>query len=213
MTYALAATLMLAACTSQNTPGTGVGTMLGAQVGGMLGGLMGNSDGRDYRGHLLGSIIGTVAGAAIGNALTTPHDEAEESGYDEGFVGVPRSEVEVIRKSSNLVIRQIRFVDYGRDHAINSGESCRLIFEVMNKGNRPVRNVMPVVEEVSGMKKLYISPSVSVESIRPGEGIKYTANIRAGKRIKNGEAIFRVYAVEGNGATSAVKEFALPTVR
>lgn len=174
---------------------------------------MGDPHGRDYTGHMLGSIIGTVTGAAIGNVLTSPDRASDEDDYDDGFAGTSRSVIEPVRTSSRLSVRKIRFVDADGDHVIERGENCQIIFLVVNKSERPVYNVTPVVEEVSGMKQLYISPTVSVERIMPGEGIKYTAHIRAGKRIKNGEAIFRVYALEGNDATSSVKEFSLPVQR
>ncbi|MBQ8360609.1 MAG: hypothetical protein IJX44_01510 [Bacteroidaceae bacterium] len=213
--WAFAALLLFSGCTSQGMRGSDAGMMLGAQVGGMLGGLLGDPDGRNYTGHMLGSIIGTVTGAAIGSILTATPDEAGgDDGYDDDFAGTPRSEVEMVRrKSSRLSIRQIRFIDQGRDHTIDAGEDCRIVFLVMNRGDRPVRGVTPIVEEVSGMKHLHVSPTVSVERILPGEGIKYTATIRGGKRLKSGEAIFRVYALEGDGSSTSVKEFALPTRR
>lgn len=213
--WALAALLFFSGCASQGQRGSDAGMMLGAQVGGMLGGLLGDPHGRDYTGHLLGSIIGTVAGAAVGSALTAGSGAGgSDEAYDDDFAGTPRAEVEPVRRrSSSLSVRQIRFIDDSRDHTIDSGETCRLVFLVMNRGNHPLHNVTPVVEEVSGMKHLYISPTVSVERILPGEGIKYTATIRGGKRLKSGEAIFRVYALEGDGSSSSVKEFALPTHR
>ena len=48
-------------------------------------------------------------------------------------------------------------------------------------------NVVPVVTETTGMKRIYISPSVMVEQIAPHNGVKYTANISAGERIKDGK--------------------------
>lgn len=203
-----ALSLLLASC-SGGMQGNPTGVMLGAQVGGMIGGLAGDIHGRNYTGRMLGSIIGTITGAAVGNILTTPQGDEEE--YSEDFPGTSRTEVDFPHRPSRLSIRKIRFVDADGDHVIETGESCQLIFLVMNKGNAPIYNITPIVEEVSGMKHLYISPTVSVERILPGEGIKYTANIRAGKRIKTGEATFRIYALEGSGASSTVKEFSLQT--
>ena len=54
----------------------------------------------------------------------------------------------------------------------------------MNEGRNPVYNVVPVVETVGKVKHLGISPSVMVEEILPGEGIRYTASIHAGEKIE-----------------------------
>ena len=88
----------------------------------------------------------------------------------------------------NLKIRNIRFIDDNRDHVITSGESSKVIFDMTNEGDRTVyNNVVPVVTETTGMKRIYISPSVMVEQIAPHNGAKYTANISAGERISDGK--------------------------
>ena len=43
------------------------------------------------------------------------------------------------------------------------------------------------VAAVQGVKNLYISPSVHVEQLAPGKGIRYTAMVKTG-RMKNGNA-------------------------
>ena len=202
---------LLSSCSSGGMQGSPAATMLGAQVGGMVGGLAGNPHGRNYRGHMLGSIVGTVTGAAVGNALTTPRSSNDK--YEEGYISSRDAKMNNINTRSKLSIRDIRFIDSNRNHVIESEEDCQIIFVVMNKGDYPIYDVTPIVEEVSGIKHLYISSSVIVESIPSGEGIKYTANIRTGRKMKTGEAVFRVYAVDGTGASSTVKEFVLPTQR
>ena len=56
-----------------------------------------------------------------------------------------------------------------------------------------------VVETVGKVKHLGISPSVMVEEILPGEGIRYTASIHAGEKLKDGEVTFRVAVADENG--------------
>ena len=114
---------------------------------------------------------------------------------------------------NNLKIRNIRFIDDSRDHVINAGENCKVVFEIMNEGNRTAFNVVPVVAEVTGMKHVYISPSVMIEQIAPREGVKYTASISAGERIKTGEVIFRIAVADENGEEYDWQEFSLPTQR
>lgn len=52
-----------------------------------------------------------------------------------------------------------------------------------------------------------------VEEILPGEGIRYTASIHAGDRLKDGEVTFRVAVADENGVICDSQEFTLPTQR
>ena len=191
----LASALACSSCgTSQMASGDPgaifAGAAIGGNVGGAIGGLIGDSNGGwrgGYRGSAIGTIIGTIAGAAIGNAAPSVFD--------------------------NLEIRNIRFIDDNRDHVITSGESSKVIFEIMNEGDRTVYNVVPIVTETTGMKRIYISPSVMVEQIAPHNGVKYTANISAGERIKTGNITIRVAVANGNGQQYDRQEFSLPTER
>ena len=114
---------------------------------------------------------------------------------------------------SQLKLRKIRFIDDNRSHVIDAGENSKIIFEIMNEGRNPVYNVVPVVETVGKVKHLGISPSVMVEEILPGEGIRYTASIHAGEKLKDGEVTFRVAVADENGVICDSQEFTLPTQR
>ena len=83
----------------------------------------------------------------------------------------------------------------------------------MNTGRTDVYNVTPVIKELNEMKHLYISPSATIERIPAGDGIRYTANIRTGKKLKTGEALFQITVLEGNGASVSSRTFAIPTQR
>ena len=113
----------------------------------------------------------------------------------------------------NLRIHNIRFVDDNRDHVISSNESSKVIFEIMNEGDRTAYNVVPVVAETTGMKRIYISPSVMIEQIAPGDGMKYTASINAGERIKTGSVNIRIAVADEYGNEYDWQEFSLPTSR
>lgn len=211
--FFLAVLMFCYACSSSRMKGNPAAVMVGSRIGGMIGGIVGDPHGRNYGGRMMGSIIGTVTGATLGNILTTPRnadDEIVDDYEEESPVGVDKAGP-TSKSYSHLSIRKIRFIDSNRNHVIESGENCQLIFLVMNKGNHPVYNVTPIVEELSGIKHLFISPTVSVEKIMPGEGIKYTANIKAGYKLRTSEALFRIYALDGDGATSRVREFTIPT--
>lgn len=69
----------------------------------------------------------------------------------------------------------------------------------------------PMIEEVTGMKHILISPAQQIAYMPVGNTIRYTATIRGGRKLKTGEAVFRVYTTESNGAVSQTHEFSLPT--
>lgn len=217
----LFSTLLLSGCATGRV-GSPSGVYAGASIGGTLGnavgGLIGESNGGwrgGYRGSAIGTIVGTIAGAAVGNALTTPRDE-KDSYYPEAKTGAySRSNVErtrpYIRESlTHLKIRNIRFIDDSRTRSINAGESSKVIFEVMNEGNETIYNVVPLVEQLTDMKYIGISPSVMIEKINPGEGIRYTATIYAGVKLRDGEVTLRVAVSDENGSICDSLEFTVP---
>ncbi len=111
----------------------------------------------------------------------------------------------------DIEIRDARFVDDNRDNAINRGEICKVIFEVYNRGQKPLYDVVPTVVETSGNTHIAISPSIHVERIDPGHGIRYTAMVQADNRLKNGQAKICVSVVQGGKTISQVSEFAIAT--
>ena len=163
-----------------------------------------------------GASIGGSLGGSIGG-LTAPRQEPIE---DDAYVPEVREvRVQKYKKQSvqqpvsQLKLRRIRFIDDNRSHVIDAGENSKIIFEIMNEGRKPVYNVVPVVETVGKVKHIGISPSVMVEEILPGEGIRYTASIHAGDRLKDGEVTFRVAVADENGVICDSQEFTLPTQR
>lgn len=113
----------------------------------------------------------------------------------------------------NLEIVNARFVDANQDNKLNRGETCKLIFEVMNRGSKPVYDVVPTVVETTGNRHIYISPNIHVEKIDAGKGIRYTAMVKADNRLKDGTARFCVSVLHGNESISKVNEFNIPTSR
>ena len=223
LTVFLLSVLLLSGCASgrMGNPGAIVaGASIGGSLGGSIGGLIGDNNRGwrgGYRGSAIGNIVGTIAGAAIGSALTAPRQEPIE---DDAYVPEVREiRVQKYKKQpvqqpvSQLKLRRIRFIDDNRSHVIDAGENSKIIFEIMNEDRKPVYNVVPVVETVGKVKHIGISPSVMVEEILPGEGIRYTASIHAGNRLKDGEVTFRVAVADENGVICDSQEFTLPTQR
>ena len=223
LTVFLLSVLLLSGCASgrMGNPGAIVaGASIGGSLGGSIGGLIGDNNRGwrgGYRGSAIGNIVGTIAGAAIGSALTAPRQEPiEDDTYvpEVREVRVQKYKKQPVRQPvSQLKLRRIRFIDDNRSHVIDAGENSKIIFEIMNEDRKPVYNVVPVVETVGKVKHIGISPSVMVEEILPGEGIRYTASIHAGNRLKDGEVTFRVAVADENGVICDSQEFTLPTQR
>ena len=218
----LAVSLLSSGCGTTQPQRTGAimgGATIGNSVGGAIGGLIGDSRHGwrgSYRGSAIGSIVGTLAGAAIGGALTTPRTRENNNPQRE-----PQNQpVEQVASSydfqsslSSLQIHNLRFIDENRNHILNAGENSKIIFEIMNEGSEIAYNVIPSVTEISGAKQIHISPSILVEQILPGNGVKYTATVSVGKRVKNGRATFRVAVTDTRGQIYDRQEFTLNTSR
>lgn len=111
----------------------------------------------------------------------------------------------------NIEIVNARFVDDNQDGVLSRNEVGKIIFEVMNRGEKPVYDVQPSVLETTGNPHIYISPSIHVESIAPGKGIRYTALVKADKKLKTGRVAFAVTVLQGQKSISKVTEFNIRT--
>lgn len=120
---------------------------------------------------------------------------------------------ENLKYTPDIEIKNARFVDDNQDGKIERGELSKVIFEVYNRGNHTLYDVVPTVVEATGNRHIMISPNMHVESIQPGKGIRYTALVKADNRLKDGNAQFCVSVVQGNKKISKVCEFNIPTAR
>ena len=202
--YLLVMAVSLTSCYTTSMQGSPAAVAAGSSIGSIVGSIVGERAG-GYNGSQFGALIGTVAGAAIGNAVTTPRQEKE--------VIEEVQPTEPYYAPSGLRITNIRFIDDNRNHTIDAEENCKLIFDIVNEGDVSAYNITPIIEEVSGMKHIAISPSAQISYLPQGDRVRYTATIAGGKRLKSGEAVFRIYTTESNGAISATHEFSLPTAK
>lgn len=115
--------------------------------------------------------------------------------------------------SPTLEIVNARFVDDNEDNWLNRNETCKVIFEIVNRGHEPVYDVVPTVVETTGNKHIFISPSIHVEKISPGSGVRYTAMVKADRKLKDGMARFCVSVIHEGKSISKVYEFNIPTKR
>lgn len=111
----------------------------------------------------------------------------------------------------NIEIVNPRFVDADKDGYLTRGEEAKVTFEIYNRGQRPLFNVIPSVIETSGNKHIHITPSIIVESLAPGNGVVYTAFIKADKKLSDGNAKFALAVLQGKKSISKVTEFNIQT--
>ena len=110
--------------------------------------------------------------------------------------------------NESIHLRHEDFSDANGDGFITPGEECKVSFEIMNNSDVEIFDVIPTVIETTGNKHIHISPTVRIESIRPHQGVRYTATVLADKRLKDGNAVIRVTVTQGrNDIASMAKEF------
>ena len=112
-----------------------------------------------------------------------------------------------------LTIKNVRFTDTDGDGRLNGGEIGRVVFEIYNNTQSPIYNFMPTVLEADANKRIYISPSVRVESIMPGQGLRYTATVKADRRVKDGQIRLMVSAQKDGRPISYITVVKVDTQR
>ncbi len=116
---------------------------------------------------------------------------ADTTGYGSSSVSantLERAEAE------RLEIKNVCFTDANGDGILEADEEGKMVFEIYNHSDLPVFGIIPTVKEAEDNRHIQISPSITVEQIAPGSGIRYTASVKADRRIKDGEARLLVSA-------------------
>ena len=153
------------------------------------------------------------ANATMGNApmSNVPMSNASPS------QSVDASRVEQIygnaKSDGKLTIRNVRFADSNGDGMLSGDEIGQVSFEIYNETAAPIYNFDPSVVEAEANKRIYISPSVRVENIMPGQGLRYTATVKADRRIKDGEIRLLVSAQKEGKSISYVTVVKVATQR
>lgn len=135
--------------------------------------------------------------------------------YDDGrtpHTGVTRH-VDELNSLPRLEIREAHFVDANRDGVLKRSERGEIIFEVINRGNSTVHDILPEVTETGSNGHIHISPSVQVAQILPGKGIRYTAVVKADKELRDGNVRFCLNVKTGQDIVSTTVELSVPTRR
>lgn len=231
----LCCAVLLSSCGSYEAAGAYTGSQFGNVLGSAIGGLAGG-----WRGHEIGSIIGTVGGAAVGAAIGKAQDKKVERRYEEQAMSRRRQSTGTTRapqrndsgydpdmrgddritfgtdsySASGLSLRHAAIMEEQRDGVLRRGETCRVVFEIVNNSDKPAYDVFPLVEEVTGNKHVSISPNLRIESIEPHKAIRYTATLRADQRLRNGRIMVSVGVAQGNTLIeSQTQQFDVPTAK
>lgn len=150
----------------------------------------------------------TMGNAPISNApmSNAPSSQSVDASRVEQIYGNAKSD-------GKLTIRNVRFADSNGDGMLSGDEIGRVSFEIYNETDAPIYNFDPSVVEAEANKRIYISPSVRVENIMPGKGLRYTATVKADRRIKDGEIRLLVSAQKEGKPISYVTVVKVATQR
>lgn len=143
------------------------------------------------------------ANAPISNA---PSSQSVDASRVEQIYGNAKSD-------GKLTIRNVRFADSNGDGMLSGDEIGRVSFEIYNETAAPIYNFDPSVVEAEANKRIYISPSVRVENIMPGQGLRYTATVKADRRIKDGQIRLMVSAQKDGRPISYITVVKVDTQR
>lgn len=148
------------------------------------------------------------ANATMGTApmSTAPSSQSVDASRVEQIYGKAKSD-------GKLTIRNVRFADSNGDGMLSGEEIGQVSFEIYNETDAPIYNFDPSVVEAEANKRIYISPSVRVENIMPGQGLRYTATVKADRRIKDGEIRLLVSAQKEGKPISYVTVVKVATQR
>ena len=144
-----------------------------------------------------------MSNAPISNA---PSSQSVDASRVEQIYGNAKSD-------GKLTIRNVRFADSNGDGMLSGDEIGQVSFEIYNETAAPIYNFDPSVVEAEANKRIYISPSVRVENIMPGQGLRYTATVKADRRIKDGEIRLLVSAQKEGKPISYVTVVKVATQR
>lgn len=137
---------------------------------------------------------------------TAPSSQSVDASRVEQIYGKAKSD-------GKLTIRNVRFADSNGDGMLSGDEIGQVSFEIYNETAAPIYNFDPSVVEAEANKRIYISPSVRVENIMPGQGLRYTATVKADRRIKDGEIRLLVSAQKEGKPISYVTVVKVATQR
>ena len=159
------------------------------------------------RGADAGAAIGIIAGATMGAAAAAPKERGRTD-YDYTTDTYNRHSKVVYssrgedadrlgREFAKVEIQNLRFIDGNNNQAIDAGENSKIAFEVKNNGSHTIYDIAPVIS-VNGTKHIVISPTAVISYIDAGQAVRYTAEVYADRKLRNGTAEFTISFAKGD---------------
>lgn len=106
--------------------------------------------------------------------------------------------------SNAIELRNVHFVGNPSRNILSRSNPGKIVFELRNVSGRTIYDIIPSVVETTGNKRIVVSPSVRIESILPGQTLRYTAMVKPIRTLRNGAAEFELSVVHGNRTISRV---------
>ena len=204
---------------SDGPRGSDVGTIIGMAGGAVVGAAIGAAADQEREEQITAmrqsstrSSSSTSTKSSSSNSSVSSSAENSDyydaSGYDPTNSGDDRLDVDLSSEGGTdyanytdecLTIRNVTFTDNDGDGLLSPGETGKITFEVMNYTPSTVYNVQPSVTETSNNKNVYISSGICVESVLSGKGIRYSAMVKGGSKLKNGTLHFQISVTTGDG--------------
>lgn len=218
----MAALVMFTSCGSVKNMSpedrAGVGAQIGSFVGWLFGAAIGYAIDED-RGADIGSFVGTAVGGVAGASIAVEAGEENDKEWQEARAW---NGLEDNGRGSDLpplpTIPRLKLEDILLDEdsatcnqKIDAGETCRLVFVVINDGRRTSARIRPVVKVKKGKSRLEVSDPVVIPAISVDEQVNYTVTVRASEKLRTGKAIFTVAFIEEDGYGLDAHEFTVET--
>jgi len=212
---------LLSGCSYREFGAVATGASLGGVFGSSIGGLMGGFRGADA-GRAIGMLAGGATGAAVANAGERSsagggRAASPDAGYgyddiDYGLTERPASRygARAARSWDFIEVSHLRFTDSNNNRCLDAGEEAWLEMEIHNRGHETMTDVAPVI--ACDNKRILISPTAIVRSLRPGGGVRYRAAVVGRGNLRDGEATFTVSFGSGRDKVTA-RTFRLRTAR
>ena len=205
-------TLVVVAITLSSCGSFGFGISapgMGGMIGGTLGSIAGDATGGRY-GSQIGGLVGSIAGIAVGAAIEEQQykERMEQQRQRTATTSAPVAQSTSI---SPISLTNFYLIDENDNGVIESGEECKITFDVENNGKTVVKDITPMLELMSDVKGIKIGKPTVIEFLSANSSITYSVPIVTSSHLKTGEVDFRAYAIDGNGAYSESIEFTLPT--
>lgn len=212
----MAVPVLLSSCSYGQFAAVSTGGGLGGMIGSSIGGIMGGPRGAD-KGTLAGVVIGGAIGAVVSSQTAQRDNSRQYDGHNNDCNGVQydtynqqqyRIPAAANSDLAQLEVSNVNFVDSNNNRRLDSGEKAYIVFDIYNRSQKTLYNVAPTIKCSS--KRVAISSPATVESVQPGQGIRYTAAVVPVRKLRNEPLTFTVSFGSGQEEVVA-KTFSIKT--